>query len=339
MSMLKEILTGTLGEARTYSLLAVLDVPDVLAEATGQSVPRALAAYALTAILFEDLLQRVPTGQAYVQDCRIKGQKVVFDHGAVRSIKFPQGFPVANVPNGQDVFLQVLTPLGFEKFGDYPLARLKMTGRAYGHPDLPESIPQFFVSELHVEQFSDAFQAAARSVMSKAEQPLTDAAKAVLAKYAKGEPVTVQELIQTLPSMADIFARWHANPTLKDYETLLAESAEAAWIATEGAYYNHATDRVIDVAALADEQRALGRPIKDALEVSSTGLVIQTAFKADRVMRTFVLDDGNTTTREVPGSFYEFITRKPLEDGALDLRFDSSNAQGIFKMTAEAPAC
>ncbi|HEY2737329.1 MAG TPA: DUF1338 domain-containing protein, partial [Thermoanaerobaculia bacterium] len=43
--------------------------------------------------------------------------------------------------------------------------------------------------------------------------------------------------------------------------------------------------------------------------------------------------------REVPGSFYEFITRLPMEEDGktkLDLSFDSSNAQAIFKMTASA---
>ena len=49
--------------------------------------------------------------------------------------------------------------------------------------------------------------------------------------------------------------------------------------------------------------------------------------------------DGELVTRDVPGSFYEFISRDYLCDDRtgekkLDLRFDSSNAQGIFKMTA-----
>jgi hypothetical protein len=42
----------------------------------------------------------------------------------------------------------------------------------------------------------------------------------------------------------------------------------------------------------------------------------------------------------VPGSFYEFISRDMVAaaDGTrqLDLRFDSMNAEGIFKMTAAA---
>ena len=113
-----------------------------------------------------------------------------------------------------------------------------------------------------------------------------------------------------------------------------------AWIATEGNAFNHATDRVDDVFAVADAQRALGRPIKDAVEISKSGRVRQTAFRADPVRRVFIDADGAQIQRDVPGSFYEFITRLPLpeEDGKqkLDLSFDSSNAQAIFKMTANA---
>jgi hypothetical protein len=57
----------------------------------------------------------------------------------------------------------------------------------------------------------------------------------------------------------------------------------------------------------------------------------------ERALRT---EDGGTTTLTVPGSFYEFISRDVITapDGTrqMDLRFDSMNAQGIFKMTAAA---
>ena len=66
----------------------------------------------------------------------------------------------------------------------------------------------------------------------------------------------------------------------------------------------------------------------------------QTAFKADPVVRTLLTADGGTITLTVPGSFYEFISRDMIAgpDGSrqLDLRFDSMNAQGIFRMTAAA---
>ena len=53
------------------------------------------------------------------------------------------------------------------------------------------------------------------------------------------------------------------------------------------------------------------------------------------VERVFLDENGRPVSREVPGSFYEFISRDLLPDGSgLDLGFDAGNAQGIFKMTA-----
>ncbi len=113
-----------------------------------------------------------------------------------------------------------------------------------------------------------------------------------------------------------------------------------AWISTEGNAFNHATDRVPDVDQLTVELKELKQPIKDVVEKSQSGRVRQTAFTAARVKRNFRCRDGSTIEKEVPGSFYEFITRlhMPEKDGkrALDLSFDSSNAQAIFKMTANA---
>jgi hypothetical protein len=105
-----------------------------------------------------------------------------------------------------------------------------------------------------------------------------------------------------------------------------------AWIATEGNAFNHATDRVTDLHALATAQRAKRRSIKDAVEVSQSGRVLQTAFKAAQVLREF-LHEGEWVTRHVPGSFYEFIQRERLQCGRLDLAFDAGNATAIFKMT------
>ena len=124
---------------------------------------------------------------------------------------------------------------------------------------------------------------------------------------------------------------------MADYEMLLQESPEMAWISTEGNAFNHATDRVADVDQLAAEQKQLGRAMKASVETSQSGRVRQTAFLAARVQRRFRTEDGSWVEEEVPGSFYEFITRLPLPaEKGLDLSFDSSNAQAIFKMTASA---
>ncbi len=335
---LARILAGTLGAARAHELLEMLVVdPALLKPKSSGRVSRAQVAAALGVALFADLLDRVPTGRSYVVDVIASGGRITFDHGALRTIRLLAG-PTGAQPPGKETFARLLEPLGYAVEGVYPLDRLKMTGFAFAHQDLPETLPQYFVSELHVDRFSPPFVEAATRVFGTTRESIGEAGARLLAQLK--ETGAADEAVATagLPELVGAFGRWHETPLESDYEALLTESAEAAWIATEGSAFNHATDRVADVVALADAQRALGRPIKEAVEVSTSGRVRQTAFKADPVRRSFRRADGSTVERRVPGSFYEFITRDPLpapEKGRrLDLRFDSANAQGIFKMTA-----
>ena len=333
-TQLHRLLSAVMGERPAADTLSVLRLAPALQGPADPPAPvaRAVAAMALNLMLFHDLLTRTPTAAAYVADRRADGAGVVFDHGALRTIRFAEG-PTGGLPAGEAAFTRMLEPLGYSLAGVYPLDRLGMTGRAYVQQDLPEDVPQFFLSELHVERFSPAFQAAAHGVFDSSRDPLDPPSLVALEQLsAEGELDSVAT-IRLLPVLASAFRRQHAVPRLADYRSLLAESAEAAWIATEGNAFNHATDRVPDVDALAEAQRALNRPMKPAVEVSASGRVRQTAFRADPVDRDFVGDDGGATRMAVPGSFYEFITRDVEEAGRIDLRFDSSNAQGIFKMT------
>jgi hypothetical protein len=218
---------------------------------------------------------------------------------------------------------------------------LGMTGRSYTHSDFPEELPQFFVSELHPERFSPGFQQAVARVTASSHDPLSEFAQAALQELGTRQLLSFHQASTLMPTLLACFQRQHVDPTLSDYALLLAESAEMAWIATEGNVFNHATDRVSSLDELVAEQRRLGRPLKDTIETSRSGRVRQTAFRADPVERAFIDSKGATLRRTVPGSFYEFIQRERLRDlvtGAqrLDLAFDSGNAQGIFKMTAAA---
>ncbi|CAN7416392.1 DUF1338 family protein [Phenylobacterium sp. LjRoot225] len=331
---LQSLVAAALGDDAAREALATLVVPAALATNGGPYVSRAVFAMALNAALFQDLLARVPTGAAYVSDVRAAGGRILLDHGALRTIALPSG-PTGALPPGYLAFARILEPLGYEVAGLYPLERLKMTGRAFRHRDLPEELSQFFVSELHVERFSPAFQKVAAHVFGSTRDPLDATATAALDAFEREGVCDFDLARRALPKLVAAFGRWHEAPSLLAYEALLAESPEAAWIATEGSAFNHATDRVDNVEALAEAQRRLGRPIKAEVERSASGGVRQTAFKADPVERVFH-DLAGAVRRLVPGSFYEFITREPLPTGGLDLRFDSANAQGIFKMTATA---
>lgn len=330
------LLRGALGDELAEQLLTTVQIHPALRGARGDSVPRAVLAQALALLLFHRLMERVPTGRTYVDERRASASLVVFDHGAVRTVAWPCG----GLPCGEAAISRVLRPLGYSVAGVYPLPRLGMTGKAWCHRDLPEDLPQYFVSELHPERFSPGFQEAVTRVVGSSVDPLGchDLLHLDQLECDGAVPMSLASLM--LPRLAACFGRHHAEPRWSDYQALLAESPEMAWISTEGNAFNHATDRVADLAAVAQAQRDLGRPIKDRIEVSATGRVQQTAFRADPVRRRFALDDG-WVEHEVPGSFYEFIQRDRLPGPAgqamgLDLAFDTGNATGIFGMTAAA---
>ncbi|TKC92646.1 DUF1338 domain-containing protein [Trinickia terrae] len=335
---LAALLDAACGQEAAQQLVQLMNIPACMSRSEEGTVTRAELAQALNMALFSGLLERVPTGRAYTADVIRAGGRVEFDHGALRTVRWPH---CGALPPGEAAFTRILKPLGYRLNGTYPLERIRMTGRSYTHLDAPEHIAQFFVSELHPERFSAGFQRAATNVLGASADPLTPQAVAWLAELERDASLPLAAACALLPVLVRCFERRHGAPRLADYETLLAESAEMAWIATEGNAFNHVTDRVADVFAVADAQRALGRPIKDSVEVSKSGRVKQTAYRADPVVRTFIDEAGNPVERTVPGSFYEFITRDACLDPAtdrtvLDLGFDAGNATGIFKMTAAA---
>lgn len=337
-STLQRLVSTCCPFAECVRLLRTVQVSTSLLEEVRDDVPRAVLAQGLSLLLLGDLLKRVPTGKKYVEERVSQGHQIVFDHGALRTVDLNG---MGDLPAGERAISRVLIPLGYRLSGVYPLDRLGMTGRSYTHADFPEEIPQFFVSELHPERFSPGFQATVARVTESSRDPLSCDAKRALHELELRDTLSFQQASTLLPALVRCFQRHHKTPHLSDYETLLDESAEMAWIATEGAAFNHATDRVPSLDALVAEQRRLGRPLKDDVEISRSGRVRQTAFRADPVEREFIGGDGAVVRRQVPGSFYEFIQRERSLDPVsgslkLDLAFDSGNAQGIFKMTAVA---
>ena len=335
---LQRVLSTCSSSEECTGLLRDVRVAAPILNEAGGDVSRAVLAQALNLLLLSDLLQRVPTGRQYVDERLSQGHQIVFDHGALRTVDL-EG--MGDLPAGERAITRVLIPLGYRVGAVYPLDRLGMTGRSYTHIDFPEELPQFFVSELHLERFSPEFQLAVSRITASSRDPLSEPAKSALSQIESGSALPFDQARMLLPELLACFRRQHSTPRLADYQTLLAESAEMAWIATEGNAFNHATDRVHFLEALVAEQRRSGRPLKDTVEVSRSGRVRQTAFRADPVERELIESDGGIVRHRVPGSFFEFIQRERIHDPAtrvsrMDLAFDTGNAQGIFKMTAAA---
>ena len=288
-------------------------------------------------LLFDDLIARVPAAALYVERCLDNGDTILHDHGAVRTVD-TEG--MGRLPRGQAAITRVLEPLGYTPRGTYPLDRLKMTGRSYAQADLPEDIAQFFISELHVDRFPTDFATAVHNVTEDSTDPAhTRGRRTPRRTVESGSPHPSTRPSGCCPRSSRASTASTPSPRWPIMSCCSRQSAEMAWISTEGNAFNHATDRVQDVEALTATQKSLGQPMKDKVEVSGSGRVRQTAFTAARVLRDFRAADGSIVQREVPGSFLEFIARDYIPGEAvktLDLAFDPSNAQAIFKMTAQS---
>lgn len=333
MHNIRNLLTHYAGANAAERILQQVEFDPALLRPASDTVIRSELAQALNMILFDELVQRVPAAQAYVEEVVASGARVNFDHGAMRTVAWPSGA----LPPGEASVTRILRALGFRLNETYPLDALKMTGRSWCHVDFPAQIAQYFVSELHPERFSEAFQNTVTRVIGNSRDPLTATDIGLLEELSRDRELPCSKAQALLPSLVACFARQHAIFSWADYELLLRESPEMAWIATEGNVFNHATSRVQDVDAVAQSQRKRGRPIKDVVEVSRSGRVRQTAFRATEVSRDFYAG-ASVVQRNVPGSFFEFITRQEVQhaDGTqtLDLAFDAGNATAIFAMTA-----
>jgi len=327
------LVASVVGEPAAQWLESHVEVPQGLHAFSWSdtALHRVWLAEALNLCLLHKLVEAVPAGRVYVDEQAEHGRKVVFDHGAIRTVDWVEN---GELPRGRLAFSRLLEPLGFTDVRTYPLTKLHMTGWGYRQQDLPEDIAQFFVSELHPGRFSDAFQEAVTHVVSSSRDPLKAEHLSILKRLQLTRHCSLSEAYLLLPAIYEAFGRQHGVVRQADYQQLLSESAEMAWIATEGNSFNHLTDRVDDLETVVAEQKRKQRPMKDSIEVSASGRVMQTAYKACTVERELADAKGQLQRHQVPGSFVEFIQRKldPVDD-KLDLNFDSSNAQGIFKMT------
>jgi hypothetical protein len=225
---MNELLTTLVGPQRCERLLADVAIPPQLAgdEQPRGQLSRAAVAMAMSLVLFEDLLARVPSGARYVASQRERGRQVVFDHGAVRTVDWHE---TGQLPPGAELFRRLLNPLGYQEVGLYPLDRIHMTGRVFTHADVPEQVPQYFVSELHVDRLDpEAREAVTRTVGNSAD-PLRDEALSLLDDLAGRGWMALDDAAHLILMLAPCFGRHHRDPRLDDYKTLLRDSAEMAW--------------------------------------------------------------------------------------------------------------
>lgn len=257
--------------------------------------------------LWADYVAMTPQAQTIKSAFEAKGEKVLNDHVAFRTL--------ALEPIGLKSLEPHLLEIGYTPYEPYDFKAKKLS--AYGYlPPNPE-LPRVFLSELRVSELSSE----ANSILKRLADQI--------------DPARVAD-----PSVLWSGRLWDPI-SWEDYETLQKESEYAAWVASIGIRPNHFTIAVNnlknypEVSSVLEVVESLGFGINESggrVKGSPEVLLEQGSSLADRMAIPFAGGE----THEVPTCYYEFAKRYPTESGELYPGFVAQSADKIFESTDSA---
>lgn len=253
--------------------------------------------------LWQNYLQVTPSATAIHQLLgEANGKDVINDHIALRT------FNVDKV--NKEKLAAHFEAVGYKQCGEYDFEAKKLKAKHYEHAN-PE-MPKVFISELLVEEFSEPVQTIINNMLESLDE-------------------------SALTSDNFLYSGTHWRVSQQDYQTLLAESEYAAWMAAWGYRANHFTVN-INLLTQFDTIEQVNQALKDAgFVLNSAGgeikgspdvLLEQSSTMADKAPVEFT--DG---TIEIPSCFYEFAIRYPMPNGELYTGFVAASADKIFEST------
>ena len=281
--------------------------------------------------LFSPYRERVPDVGKIVEAMKTKGMiakesEIENDHVAFRTL----GVPHLGLASFEKIFLHY----GYTKMDPYHFAKKKLDAFWYAPPH--PKYPRIFISELRVNDLSDAAQA----IIKKFTNPISS------------DPVDALDL-NDVSQVGNFFHQplWNL-PSLAEYERLAEESEYAAWVIYNRYYLNHYTISVHELEEYNTLEKfnafleGIGVRLNTAggkIKVSPDGLLRQSSSVAEMLPATFSCG----TTQDIPGSYVEFAERLPLAEyqhlPAKELTrkhrregFEAGNADKIFESTFRA---
>lgn len=254
--------------------------------------------------LWTDYSTQNPSAKHVYDLFEAEGEQVLNDHIAFRTFNDPR----VNVDRMAQVFLKN----GYELKGEYTFEAKKLKAKHFEHAS-DRSLPRIFISELLLEEFSDALQGIIR--------PLID--------QLPGEVLDAEDL--------SFSGRNWGIPSYETYEKLRDESEYAAWLYVNGFRVNHFTvninalknfEEVADVNSFLKDKGFLINDSGGEVKGNPGEYLEQSSIKAGLV--SFEFTEGE---RSIPGCYYEFAKRYPLADGELFSGFIAKSADKIFEST------
>ncbi|CAE6888671.1 hypothetical protein ACOMICROBIO_GDFFDHBD_00745 [Vibrio sp. B1REV9] len=252
--------------------------------------------------LWKDYIQRLCPSAAKVHQLLQEDEPLINDHIALRT------FNVA--PLGIETLAKPFLAVGYKACGDYVFESKKLVAKHFEHPDPKQ--PKVFISELKVDECSPEVQGIVYKLVEQ-----VDASKLTGSDFLYGGRL------------------WDLSHA--DFQILAKESEYASWLAAHGYGANHFTvsvnqlNQYEEVKQVNDYLREAGFIINEnGGEVKGTPEVLleQSSTMADKVPVTFM--DG---AQVIPGGFYEFAKRYPMESGELYTGFVAASADKIFEST------
>ena len=252
--------------------------------------------------LWNDYIQRLCPSADKVHQLLQEDEALINDHIALRTFN--------SAPLGIATLAQPFLDAGYVACGDYVFESKKLVAKHFEHPDSNQ--PKVFISELKVEECSPELQAIVAKLVEQVDA----------SKLSGNEFLSSGRL-------------WDLS--FEDYQTLAKESEYASWLAAHGYGANHFTVSVNqlnafeEVKGVNDHLRQSGFSINEfGGEVKGTPEVLleQSSTMADKVPVTF-----SEGVEIVPGGFYEFAKRYPMDNGELYTGFVAASADKIFEST------
>ncbi len=238
------------------------------------------------------------------------------DHIAFRTL----GVSHLGVASLEKIFLHY----GFQKKDHYFFPEKKLDAWWYAPP--APGYPRIFISELRVQDLS----AGAQHIIQK----YTDGIKA--------DPIDGIDLDDSQAVDAFLHSSLWALPSLRDYQTLAAESEYAAWVIYNRYYLNHFTISVHNlkpgynsIESFTGFLESKGYTLNNAggkIKTSPDGYLLQSSTVANLVEADFA--GGHHF--KIPGSYVEFAERRLLPNGERREGFEAANADKIFESTYQS---
>ncbi len=257
---------------------------------------------ALFQSLWNDYIHRLCPSAEKVHYLLEEGEPLINDHIALRTFNL--------APLGIDTLAKPFLALGYEAKGDYLFESKKLVAKHFEHPDPTQ--PKVFISALKVEECSLGMQQIIHKLVAQVDE-------------------------SQLQSDAFLYGGRLWNVSFHDYQQLAEESEYAAWLAAHGYGANHFTVSVNQLTAF-DEVKAVNDHLRlSGFAINEFGgevkgdpevLLEQSSTMADRVLVEF-----SEGPEMIPGGFYEFAKRYPMDNGALYPGFVAASADKIFEST------